>query len=566
MYFFDLVPGVEPDWISIFRRVLTGETVSHRALRAETGGIISFWDVVFTPLIEDGEVVGIMDVTTNVTERKVAEEQLREREEQYRGIFESTTDALLIFDCDGTVVEANPAACTMLGYPYEELIGLSRQDIMHSDYYHLFEDFRRRAEAGERFHAQAIIMRRDGSMIDAEVHGTPFSYKGTPHVLTVTRDITERVRAYQTLEQEVIKRTRELQTLLDVTAAASSSLALDEMLSATLDRLVLLVGASRAGVLLHDESSGELTLRMVRPHQIIGQDDQAKLVRLGLDVVAGGKPLYSQEREPTALLPLRSRGQALGVLSIAGTEGGIFSGQQVALFEAIADQLGVAIENARLYEQAEQAAAIEERQRLARELHDSVTQSLYSVTLFAEAARRLAKVRDLDHVEDYLDRLGETAQEALKELRMLVYELRPWALEREGLVGALQQRLDAVEKRSSIEARLLVEGTIELPAAVEEGLYRIAQEALNNALKHAGATAVTVRIHADAQRVELEVTDNGRGFNTNGDMGDRGGVGLINMRERAERIGGSLTVNSLLGEGTKVKINVETCENPNEPV
>jgi signal transduction histidine kinase len=168
----------------------------------------------------------------------------------------------------------------------------------------------------------------------------------------------------------------------------------------------------------------------------------------------------------------------------------------------------------------------------------------------------LAATGDLERVEGYLERLGEISQQALKEMRLMVYELRPLVLKREGLAGALQQRLDAVEKRAGVDVRLLVEGEIELPVSVGEGLYRIAQEALNNILKHAEATCVTVRIHSDGNRVTLEITDNGTGFDP-GDATDYGGMGLASMRERAEKLGGSLTVLSKPGEGTTVRVDVE---------
>jgi signal transduction histidine kinase len=254
-------------------------------------------------------------------------------------------------------------------------------------------------------------------------------------------------------------------------------------------------------------------------------------------------------------VPIRAKGEVLGVLSVVGAVGQQFSREEVTLLDTIADQIGVAVENARLYQKAEQLAVMKERSRLARELHDSVTQALYSMTLLAEAGQRLVATGNLERVESYLARLGEAAQQALKEMRLLVHELRPPVLEKEGLVGALQQRLDAVEGRSGVETRLRVEGVLELPALVEEELYRIAQEALNNALKHAAATLVTIHIRADDQDVELEVVDNGAGFNPD-TVSHRGGVGLASMRERAEGLDGSFTILSAPGEGTRVKITL----------
>jgi signal transduction histidine kinase len=233
-----------------------------------------------------------------------------------------------------------------------------------------------------------------------------------------------------------------------------------------------------------------------------------------------------------------------------------FSEEEFRLGAMLGDQAALAIENSSLRVQAELLAVVKERERLARELHDSVTQSLYSVTLLSEAGRQLVEAGDLARVEGYLKRLGEISQQALKEMRLLVYELRPLVLRREGLAGALQQRLDAVEKRAGVDARLLVEGEIELPAPFEEALYRIAQEALNNALKHADANNVTVRVCCRDGRVELEVIDDGAGFDL-GLAGEDGGLGLTSMRERVEKIDGVLDITSASGEGTRVRVCVK---------
>jgi len=214
-----------------------------------------------------------------------------------------------------------------------------------------------------------------------------------------------------------------------------------------------------------------------------------------------------------------------------------------------------AIENARLYEQGRALAATEERQRLARELHDSVTQTLYSLTLLAEASRRTAQGGDMDKVVANIARLGETAQQALKEMRLLVYELRPMALEQTGLAEALQHRLDAVEKRAGVESQLHVDLNLELPADVENSLYRIAQEALNNSLKHAEATSVTVKLRTADGNVELEIADNGKGFEKES-VDDKGGMGLGNIKERSEALGGQWSITSQPNEGTRVWIRV----------
>ena len=200
-------------------------------------------------------------------------------------------------------------------------------------------------------------------------------------------------------------------------------------------------------------------------------------------------------------------------------------------------------------------AVLEERNRLARELHDSVTQALYGLTLFSEAGLRFAQSGDLTQGTHYMGRISETSQQVLKEMRLLVYELRPLALEREGLVGALCHRLDAVERRAGVDPQLLLDEPIELPARLEEELYRIAQEALNNSLKHAAASSVIVRISAAQRQVALEVEDNGRGFDPAAAR-NSAGMGLNNIRDRSERLGGSATITSRPGGGTKVQVRV----------
>ncbi len=204
---------------------------------------------------------------------------------------------------------------------------------------------------------------------------------------------------------------------------------------------------------------------------------------------------------------------------------------------------------------AEELATIKERNRLARELHDSVTQSLYSLTLLAAGWRRMVAKGELASVEASFAEIEEIAQQALKEMRLLIYELRPPALENEGLQGALHHRLSAVEKRAGVEARLVADDVLDLPPVVEEALYAMAVEALNNALKHAFATRVTVKLGAADGRIHMEVMDNGRGFDPLRGKESRG-MGLKTMRERVEQLNGNLEITSEPGGGTKVKVEV----------
>ncbi|HEX6304782.1 MAG TPA: cache domain-containing protein [Anaerolineales bacterium] len=380
--------------------------------------------------------------------------------------------------------------------------------------------------------------------------------------------------SYSGLEKKVAARTKELAAHYEVTAAASSSLDLDTVLERSLDQVLKVMNLEVGAIHLLDKDNQILELAVARGIQ--ERDVQeVQLVTLGDGlasyVIEKGKPLLipniteasrplrvvpAGENQAYVGVPVETRGQMLGVLSLVGEPGRRFRHEEVALLASIADEIALAVDNARLYAHAEQLAVMEERSRLARELHDSVTQLLYSLTLFAEAGQRMNKAGDHERTEQFLARVNETARQAHKEMRLLIYELRPPTVEKEGLVGALQHRLDAVEKRSGLETQLQVEGEIELPALLEDGLFRVAVEALNNALKHAAATQVSVQIQACIHSVKLQVVDNGNGFDVDG-VNNAGGSGLPNMRERVEKMGGSFEITSEPGAGTQVVVEIE---------
>jgi PAS domain S-box-containing protein len=204
---------------------------------------------------------------------------------------------------------------------------------------------------------------------------------------------------------------------------------------------------------------------------------------------------------------------------------------------------------------AKEAAMMAERSRLARELHDSVSQSLYSVSLLAETARYLAEAGELKKTHQSLAELNDTVQETLKEMRLLIYNLRPEILKREGFKGAIQQRLHAVESRSGIKGQLVMEEGMKLSELEEDTFYRIVQEALNNTLKHSSATMVTVKVSINDENTEIQVFDDGIGFEADSIAG-KGGMGLSNIRERAENLGGTFSFDSSYGRGVLLMVTV----------
>ncbi len=209
-----------------------------------------------------------------------------------------------------------------------------------------------------------------------------------------------------------------------------------------------------------------------------------------------------------------------------------------------------------LRQSEKEQAIITERNRLAADLHDSVTQGLYGIMLHADAAKGLLSKGKTDKAREYLEEIKAAGKEGLAEMRLLIFELRPPVLEAEGLAAALETRLYAVEKRAGLKAEIHSEIEGRLPLEIEDGLYRIAQEVLNNALKHAGAKHIWVRLSQADDSVTLEIKDDGRGFEVASAM-KSGGMGLSGMQERVDKMNGRLEIESQPEQGTRIVIEVK---------
>jgi two-component system nitrate/nitrite sensor histidine kinase NarX len=247
--------------------------------------------------------------------------------------------------------------------------------------------------------------------------------------------------------------------------------------------------------------------------------------------------------------PLGVRQSVVGLLLLYSRMPQSYSEQEAALLLALANQAAVGVENARLYEQAQTLATVEERQRLARELHDAVSQTLFSANIMAEALPRIWE-QNPEGVRRRLPELHRLTSGALAEMRTLLLELRPSALVEIELGELLQQAVSAFSGRSRTKASLRLVGRRPLPVPVQLGLYRIAQEGLNNVAKHARAEQVELFLQMEPDRVELRIRDNGRGFDP--ESVPAGCMGLSILRERARAIDAGLEVTSQPGEGTEI--------------
>ena len=349
-------------------------------------------------------------------------------------------------------------------------------------------------------------------------------------------------------------RAAELKTLLKVAAATSKSLSLDEMIQGTLQQIhTLLKNASRIGVLLWNEQKSEFSLKMVYPHTHVNDQDVMILTKESISVIRdGARKVISHPPEPGILLPLISREKVLGTLTIMGFQNQPFSRQQISLFESIADQISVAIENAYLYEKAEESAVLSERNRLARELHDAVTQTLFSASLIADVLPKIW-VKNQEEAGKRLEELRQLTRGALAEMRTLLLELRPSAIADASFSELLTQLRDAFTGKSRIPTDLIINGNeMALPIEPKVTLYRITQEALNNISKHANASQVFIHLNYLNDHLSLEILDNGQGFDLNAIPVNSLGIGI--MVERAENVGAKIDIESEPDHGTHIKV------------
>ena len=458
VYYFDHLPGSEEIVIPLFERILAGEDIHQNGLKFESGGIVSFWDVVLAPIMENGEVSGILNATI---------------------------------------------------------------------------------------------------------------------------DVTERVLLQQNLEQRVEERTHQLKTLLQVSQDIASTLTLEPLLDLILEQLRTIVDYTGTSILILE---GE-TLVMGAYRGPIPRH-KAQRMRFPLDEAPVNRQVIRQ-REPLIIpdirddtpmakmfrqtaggelestlgyvrswlgVPLMIKGEILGMLTLDHSQPGFFTAHHADLILALANQVAIAIENARLYAQAEDMAIATERSRLARDLHDSVTQTLFSASLIADVLPRLWE-RKPEEGRRRLEELRQLTRGALAEMRTLLMELRPSALVEVGLGDLLRQLGEAFTGRSRIPIQLKIEGNAPISPDVKVGLYRIAQEALNNIAKHAGATQVNLNLHSQPDGLELTIADNGCGFDPASISAEH--LGLKIMNERSKEIGVRLTVNSQIGIGTIITARLE---------
>jgi PAS domain S-box-containing protein len=481
-------------------------------------------------------------------------------------VVERMRDGWMMLDMQNRIVDLNPAAESVIGLPRERVFGQPAENIL-TDWSNIINksECSKELDVRGRINLQNMwryLNLRISPLVD--LRGNQFGR------LIVWRDITESKRVE---EARQLARDEMFMLLHSISNAAGRAANIEEFLEDTIYQIVYSFKSQASGIFLVEEnvnSSEPRRLTLSAQHGLSPELVEAlsslsekepligEILNSDIPLIIPDPKIISPISDSVlqdgfmsmVLMPIRVQHQALGIIALARNEIPFYCEDELARLNVVADEIATFIHSDR---QRQLAIALAERQRLVRDLHDSTTQKLYGLLTLTEAAQAGIEMGSPGQLKPILSRIGETARQALKEMRLFLYELQPVDLERDGLVSILNQRLTAVEGRADVKARLLSDETISLPLEKEVALYFIAQEALNNVLKHAKAKSVTVRLKQTKSNVRLEIEDDGNGFSP---KKDDGGMGMRNMKERASQVGGKLSISSIPGKGTKISATV----------
>ena len=389
-------------------------------------------------------------------------------------------------------------------------------------------------------------------------------------VAGILKSLLQREHLIQTLEEQIAERTRQLTTFLDMAMLSDQAQDLADLLQPTLLSITQIAGCDAAGIHIINEKKSSLELIAQRgiPLEFLQPLNEVTIdpeFATWLEETDPYEFLGDLDRGPAFPEPfcfpgfraffanrLGTGSKSLGLLSCYRFADQPFSPFQATLLTALGELLGIIVENYRYGAEAEELAAVEERQHLAREIHDAVSQSVYSLSLFARSAIDAQDDENQVKLLSNLQDIEATALQAMREMRLLLYQLREVGQD-EDIATALDTRFKQVENRLGIQASSDIDTEIFLPTQIQHQVWRIIVEALNNMVKHASATHVQVQITCLDEYLIVSIQDDGIGF----DIRERfPGMGLKNMRTRAETLGGQLEISSESGQGTQITLKL----------
>ena len=492
-------------------------------------------------------------------------------------LFERVRDAVVVADAaaSGRIVLWNPAAEKLFGYSASEVLGLPVEVLIP-------QRLKPRHRAGlvgylatghgalidEGAVVEVPAVRKSGEEIMVELSLSPIedASVGGQFVLATIRDVSERAR----MRAETARGLKELEALYEADETLHRSLRLEDVLQALVDvtheileadSTTLVVWDAQHERLIPGATRGMRSETVARISFALGDaiTGQVALIKqpIAVEDVAHDTRVDHRITDPEGIrallqVPIQIDGEVFGVFGVNYGHEHRFTGAEERLLVALAERAANAIANARKYEHAQYAATLEERQRLARDLHDAVTQTLFAAGLSAEALQGIWAA-DPDLGQQCLREVRRLIWGALAETRTMLVELRPSALTETDLHELLQQLVQAAAARvPALETVVTVDGDHRITPELQVGLYRVAQEALNNIVKHADARHVEVHLSRRPDRVELSVSDDGRGFDPHSIPAGHLGIGI--MRERVEAIGGILSIDTEPGGGSCLRV------------
>jgi len=498
----------------------------------------------------------------------------KERDVRFLSIFNAISDGLIVSDLEtGIIVEANTAAAMMHGYTREEFIGLELRKTIHPDNQSVFIEHVRTSQSDAILDIQTLNVCRNGNTFHAEWRGTATIYQERACLLSSVRDVSKRIQTEHLLHKQEEIRAHEQATLLEISHTLASTLEfkpglileqLQEIIDYTFGGLFTLEDSMLVALALHGTpqleqshpfrihlDSAETLTTLFNGHRSICisniWDDslQSQLLRKLMD---DGAAQLLKGMQAWMWVPLIVRSRIIGSIGVAHEKRNHFTAHQADLALSVANQAATTMANAELNRNAQALAVLEERQRLAQNLHDAVNQSLFSAGLIADVLPRLWD-RDQDEARKSLDDLRRLTRAAQAEMRALLAELRPSALTDTDLGELFHLLANALSGRINIPVKVNVAKDVILPAEIQVAFYRVCQEVLNNVAKHAKADQVDIDLVHEGSAVELCIRDDGMGFNPEETFA--GHYGLSMMRERAEAAGAQLSITSQPGHGTE---------------
>jgi PAS domain S-box-containing protein len=519
---------------------------------------------------ELGGLVEFQAVGRDITDRVRAEETLRESEETARALLNAPADLAMLMDTQGIIIDANEPMAVRFNKRVDEMIGMSAWDHLPPE----VADHRRKwtDEVVQSAKPVRFVDENRGTWFDNVFYPILDANGNVAKLAVWARDITDYRRAEESLKQ----RNRELELLNRSARVFTSSLDLSQVLAGVLEEVRSALEVATCSVWLIDRETNEARCRQaVGPGATITRSWRLPPgVGLVGHVALSGESLIVPDAEidercfkeigqltgvrlrSILSVPIRAKGEVIGVIQVVDTEPDRFNSTHLWLVEALASSAAIAIENACLHAQVRQLAAERERHRLARELHDTVTQSLYGIGMVAQTSLKLLDQEGSGSpVRGLVEQIRTASRIALAEMREQLYDLHPSALAEKGLVEALLQHCDVLSSRYSLSIEITGDSELSLSMSQRETLYYIAREALWNVVKHAGATRADVLVTREDDRVVLSVVDDGNGFDP-ACLELEETIGLRNMEERAGLIGGTFQLQSDPKRGTRVTVRI----------